>query len=142
MESTFQLTNLLKRIPPVIYSEEFLKFINRFLWEQWWLVATNMIAVYTAQKMKFSIKDLSSKCDQICSFLRIWSHLPKKSLIENFIFCAVMYFFFFFTHLKFFCQYFYFGISFLILYRKTSIWFLLFNFMFTSIIISLLFYLI
>ena len=42
----------------------------------------------TAQKMKFSIKDFFSKCDQIRSFLRIWSHLLKKSLIENF-FCAV-----------------------------------------------------
>ena len=42
-----------------------------------------------AQKMKFSIKDFSSKCDQIRSFLRIWSHLLKKSLIENFIFCAL-----------------------------------------------------
>ena len=41
------------------------------------------------QKMKFSIKDLFSKCDQICSFLRIWSHLLKKSLMENFIFRAV-----------------------------------------------------
>ena len=29
----------------------------------------------TAQKMKFSIKDFFSKCDQIPSFLRIWSHL-------------------------------------------------------------------
>ena len=38
--------------------------------------------------MKFSIKDFFSKCDQIRSFLRIWSHLLKKSLIENFI-CAV-----------------------------------------------------
>ena len=44
----------------------------------------------TAQKMKFSIKDFFSKCDQICSFLRIWSHLLKKSLMENFIFCAVL----------------------------------------------------
>ena len=34
----------------------------------------------TAQKMKFSIKDF---------FLRIWSHLLKKSLMENLIFCAV-----------------------------------------------------
>ena len=40
----------------------------------------------TAQKMKFSIKDLFSKCDQISRSLRIWSHLLKKSLIENFIF--------------------------------------------------------
>ena len=35
----------------------------------------------TAQKIRFSIKD--------SSFLRIWSHLLKKSLMENFIFCAV-----------------------------------------------------
>ena len=40
--------------------------------------------------MKFSIKDFLSKCDQIRSFLRIWSHLLKKSLMENFIFCAVV----------------------------------------------------
>ena len=39
--------------------------------------------------MKFSIKDFLSKCDQIRSFLRIWSHLLKKYLTENFIFCAV-----------------------------------------------------
>ena len=38
---------------------------------------------YTAQKMKFS-------WDQIRSFLRIWSHLLKKYLMENFIFCAVL----------------------------------------------------
>ena len=40
--------------------------------------------------MKFSIKDFFSQCDQICSFLRIWSPLLKKSLMENFIFCAVV----------------------------------------------------
>ena len=39
--------------------------------------------------MKFSIKDFFGKCDQIRSFLRIWSHLLKKSLMENFIFCTV-----------------------------------------------------
>ena len=38
----------------------------------------------TAQKIKFSIKDFFSKCDQIRSFLWIWSHLLKKSAIENF----------------------------------------------------------
>ena len=37
----------------------------------------------TAQKMKFSIKDVFSKCDQICHFLRIWGHLLKKSLMET-----------------------------------------------------------
>ena len=36
----------------------------------------------TALKMKFSIKDFFSKCDQIRRIL-------KKSLMENFIFCAV-----------------------------------------------------
>ena len=35
-------------------------------------------------KMKFSIKDFFSKCDQIRIFLRIWSHLLKKSLMANF----------------------------------------------------------
>ena len=40
--------------------------------------------------MNFSIKDFFSKCDQIRSFLRIWSHLLKKCLLENFAFCAVM----------------------------------------------------
>ena len=43
----------------------------------------------TVQKMKFSIMDFFSKCDQIRSFLRIWSHLLKKSVMKNFIFCAV-----------------------------------------------------
>ena len=41
---------------------------------------------YTAQKMKFPIKDFSSKCDEIRSFLQIWSHLPGKSFMENIIF--------------------------------------------------------
>ena len=38
--------------------------------------------------MKFSIKDFFNKCHQIGSFLRIWSHLLKKPLIDNFIFCV------------------------------------------------------
>ena len=38
--------------------------------------------------MKFSIQDLFSKCEQIRSFLRIWSQLLKKSSMEKFIFCA------------------------------------------------------
>ena len=48
------------------------------------------MCIRTAQKMKFSIKSFFSKCDQICMKLRIWSHLLKKSLTENFIFCAVL----------------------------------------------------
>ena len=42
-----------------------------------------------AQKMKFSIKGIFSKCDQIHRKLQIWSLLLKKSLMEKFIFCAV-----------------------------------------------------
>ena len=42
--------------------------------------------------MKFSIQDFFRKCDQIRSFLRIWSDLLQKSLMENFIFCAVVLF--------------------------------------------------
>ena len=56
--------------------------------------ATFMMLKVTAQKMKLSINDFLSKCDQICSCLRIWSHLLKKSLMENFILlCSGCYFF-------------------------------------------------
>ena len=48
-----------------------------------------VVRVLTAQKLKFSIKDFFSKCDKIRRKMRIWSHLLKKSLMENFIFCAV-----------------------------------------------------
>ena len=46
----------------------------------------------TAQKIKFYIKDLFSKCDQVCSFLRIWSHVLKKPVMQNFIFVSYGYF--------------------------------------------------
>ena len=42
--------------------------------------------VRTAQKMKFSIINFFSKCDQILRKMRIWPYLLKKSLTENFIF--------------------------------------------------------
>ena len=35
------------------------------------------------------LKDFFRKCDQIRSFLWIWSHLLKKTLMENFIFYVV-----------------------------------------------------
>ena len=54
----------------------------QFLWE----VVSDC---HTVQKKKFSINDFFSKCDQICRKLRIWSHLLKKLLMENFVFCAV-----------------------------------------------------
>ena len=39
--------------------------------------------------MTFSIKDFFSKCDQIRRKLRIWLHLLRKFLMENFIFYVV-----------------------------------------------------
>ena len=39
--------------------------------------------------MSLFIKDFFSKCDQICKKLLIWSHLLKKFLMENFIFCTI-----------------------------------------------------
>ena len=38
---------------------------------------------------QLDIKDFFSKCDQIRRKLRTWSHLRKKLLMENFIFCAM-----------------------------------------------------
>ena len=43
----------------------------------------------TPQKMKFSMKDCFSKCDQVHRKLCFWSHLLKKYLMDNFSFCAV-----------------------------------------------------
>ena len=46
----------------------------------------------TAQKMKFFIEDFFRKCEQIFSFLRIWSHLLKKSLMKKLcFFCSGYY---------------------------------------------------
>ena len=60
------------------------------------LVCYNKLSIHfgkdktnTAQKIKFSIKGFFCKCVKVRSFMPIWSHLLKKSLIENFIFCAV-----------------------------------------------------
>ena len=52
--------------------------------------SAKIFAKYIAQKMKFSIKHFFSKCNQIRKKLWIWSHLLKKSLMENFIFYAVV----------------------------------------------------
>ena len=39
---------------------------------------------------KFSIKDFFCKCDQICSFLRIWSYLLKKAFRKTSFFCSAL----------------------------------------------------
>ena len=43
---------------------------------------------YRLQRRK-DMKDFLTKCNQICREQRIWSHLLRKSFMENFIFCAV-----------------------------------------------------
>ena len=60
----------------ISYTESLLPEISLF----------NHIQANTAQKMKFSIKDVFSKCDQISMKRRIWSYLLKESLMVNFIF--------------------------------------------------------
>ena len=52
-----------------------------------WIKNYQFVSLFLVSK--FSIKVFFSKCDQTCSFPRIWSHLLKKCLMENFIFCAV-----------------------------------------------------
>ena len=51
-----------------------------------------IVNIYTAQKMKFSIKDFSIECDQICRELGIRSHLLKEPFIEFFFFFVQCYF--------------------------------------------------
>ena len=53
-------------------------------------IIKGIFSYFTAQKMKFFIKDFFNKCDEIRRKLRIWSHLLKKSIMENFILCAVL----------------------------------------------------
>ena len=65
----------------ILYSVWFCNFLgDSRVGYNWWSLH---------KKMMFSLKDFFSKCDQIRNFLRIWSHLIKKSLKENFTFCAV-----------------------------------------------------
>ena len=39
--------------------------------------------------MKFTIKDFFIKFNKNPSFLRVWSHIQEKALIDDFIFYAV-----------------------------------------------------
>ena len=72
------------------FIKHFKFYLKLYFW--WWeSLRTKSHKTYTAQKMKFSITDFFSKCVQIRNFLRIWSHLLKKSVMENFIFSGVMF---------------------------------------------------
>ena len=51
---------------------------------------TSIMKLSLHKRWSLTVKDFFSKYDQICRKLRIWSHLLKKSLMENFIFCVVL----------------------------------------------------
>ena len=57
--------------------------------DTFYAVLVTIDSYHTGQKMKFFIKDFFSKCDQLRRKLRAWSHLLKKSLMTEFIFCAM-----------------------------------------------------
>ena len=63
--------------------------LNRDLSEMITLCVFQLITISLHKKMKFSIKDFFSRCDQILRKLQLWYHLLKKSLMQNFMFCAV-----------------------------------------------------
>ena len=72
-----------------LHQEIDLQMSNIYLHTVWFIAVDSSLNTRYCKKMKFSIKDFSCKCDLIRRKLRIWSHLLEKSLMENFIFCAV-----------------------------------------------------
>ena len=65
------------------------KFKNLLLWgSDLSVLHFKMYSLH--KKMKFSIKDFFYKCDRICRKLRIWSRLLKNFVMENIIFCVVI----------------------------------------------------
>ena len=56
--------------------------------EKFMFVESNIVMAPLQKKIRFSVKDLFCKCEQIRSLLQICSSLLKTSLIEKFIFCA------------------------------------------------------
>ena len=76
-----------KKLTVVVFFSFFIKFLDVIFIILSFIIY--IFAGYHCTKMKFCIKDFFSKCDQIHSFLQIWSRLLKKPLMEHFIFCAV-----------------------------------------------------
>ena len=68
----------------------FIRFFFTLLFPKSFVCLFIFCSSNTAQEI-FSIKDIFRKCDQICSFLRIWSNLQKKSLIETSFFVKCNY---------------------------------------------------
>ena len=66
-----------------------LNFVNDLSRKMFLMLYSIYDQISLLKKMKFSITDFFSKYDKIHSFLRIWSYLLKKSLMESLIFCSV-----------------------------------------------------
>ena len=89
LKSNIQVFNILFFSPSFFYFNNLLHICGIFKLQRLWNKSWILVLKLTGQKMKSPIKDFFSKCDQIRRKLRIWSHLLKKSLMEDFIFCAV-----------------------------------------------------
>ena len=57
-----------------------------FFWSYWvvWSQSYLISVIEQTLHKNFFVKDFFSRCDQIRSFLKIWSHILKKSLMKNF----------------------------------------------------------
>ena len=67
--------------PPLLFME-----ISLLIWK---INLAKHDVNFITEKIKFSIQGFFSNFVQIRCFLRIWSHLLKKCLMGNFIFCAL-----------------------------------------------------
>ena len=57
-----------------------------FFWSYWVVWSQSYLTSVIEQTLhkNFFVKDFFSRCDQIRSVLKIWSHILKKSLMKNF----------------------------------------------------------
>ena len=72
----------------IFHSERFNTEISSVYVELFFNIFGNIFHIFHCTNNEVIHKGLS-KCDQINRKLQIWSQLLKKSLMENFIFCAV-----------------------------------------------------
>ena len=81
--------NSSKNVRSLKYTKLFLMRTSKFNRNEIICVFSQILKDLLRKTGVFSIKYFFRKCDQIREKLQIWSHLLKKSLMENFIFCAV-----------------------------------------------------
>ena len=73
-----RLCNILKLLLHILLAKG-VKQTNKQSYLTWQSKSAFDLKKLNGQKMMFAIKDFFSICDQILSFLWIWSHLLKKS---------------------------------------------------------------